>query len=396
MRFRPLIPAKGRPVLIAGAIAIVATVWILSGQFGGDDSAEAPAPLLAAAPDREAIRPTVRVHRQSAAPHSTDLVVRGRTEALRTVVVRAETDARVEAVTIEEGAQVFAGTTLVTLAIDDRAARRAQAEAALRQRQIEYDAASKLSRKGLQSQNRLAAAKADLELARADLEMAKLQMDRTRLKAPFDGVMDDRAVEVGDYVQVGDPVATMVDLDPVLIVGEVSERDVGKVKVGTPAQARLIDGASVSGTIRFVSARGNTETRTFRVELQVPNPGYRIRENVTAEIILAGRTVMAHRISPMVLTLTDSGVVGVKTVDEQDRVAFHPVQVVSELTEGLFVSGLPLTARIITVGQEFVSEGEAVTPVDAPSLSPAMPRSEPTSTRPEEATTGAGATDDRS
>jgi multidrug efflux system membrane fusion protein len=159
--------------------------------------------------------------------------------------------------------------------------------------------------------------------------------------------------------------ATIVDLDPVLAVGSVSERQIGGLKKGGIANVTLVDGSSYTGSIRFIAPVADPQTRTYRVELEIANADYRIRDGITAVIQFPLGEERAHLVSPSVLTLNDAGIVGVRTVDENDMVRFKPVEILADETKGIWVGGLPDRVRLIVVGQEFVIEGERVTAVAA-------------------------------
>jgi multidrug efflux system membrane fusion protein len=152
----------------------------------------------------------------------------------------------------------------------------------------------------------------------------------------------------------------VVALDPFLIVGRASEKDVGYITIGDTGWAKLTTGERVEGKVRFVAKSSDQATRTFRVELEVPNPNGAIRDGVTAEMHVAAATVEAHRISPAILSLDERGVMGVRIVDKDRRVRFVPVKIVADGTDGVWVSGLPHEVTIITVGQEYVTEGQEV------------------------------------
>jgi multidrug efflux system membrane fusion protein len=347
--------------LIAIAIALVVTAWLLSGQFAREeDHAEAAAPAATAA---DLPPPRVRVADRVAEPHMAEIVLRGRTEAARIVEVKAETRGRVVEILAEEGAYVQAGAVLLRLSADDRMAKLRQAKALLDQRQIEYDSAKKLSAKGYRAETEVAAATARLEEAKAAVASMEIDVGHTTIAAPFDGVIERRPVEIGDFVDVGTPVATIVDLDPLRVVGHVVESDVTKLKPGMVGTAELVTGETVQGRLSFVGAMADDQTRTFRVELDVPNPDRRIVEGVSAELRLPVAELPAHRVSPAILTLTDDGKIGVKTVNAENIVEFHPVQIVGDGPDGVWLAGLPERLRFITVGQDFVLTGQKVEPV---------------------------------
>jgi multidrug efflux system membrane fusion protein len=361
-----------RSVIIAAGLALLAAAWVASGQLSGikaENIARKPPADLA----RDDTLPQVRVRRQSAVPYRTAVVLRGRTEALRKVEARAETHGRVIELAVERGMVVAEGDVLVRLAPEDRPARLAEAKALLEQRRIEHQAAEKLSAKGFRADTQLAASLAELESAQAAVERAQVDLDNTVIRAPFAGFVEDRMVDLGDFLEMGDTVASLVDLDPVLVVGQVSERDIGRLAVGSPGTARLMTGERVDGRIRYIARVADPVTRTFRVELEVANPDGGLRDGVTAEVVLPGPSVLAHRVSPAVLSLSTAGTVGVKVVDADQTVRFVPVQIVEQSEDGLWLLGLPDEVTLITVGQDFVSDGQQVRTVGESTLAPSGP-----------------------
>ena len=358
-----------RSFIIAAGLAILAAGWVASGQLSGiqaeDVALKPPADL-----SLSETLPQVRVRQQHALPHETSVVLRGRTEALRKVEARSETHGRIIELAIQRGMTVAEGDPLVRLAPEDRPARLAEAKALLEQRKIEHKAAEKLAEKGFRADTQLAASLADLHSAEAAVERAQVDLENTVIRAPFSGVIDDRAMDLGDFLEMGDVVASLVDLDPILVIGQVSERDVGRLAVGGSGVARLMTGEEIEGHIRHIAMVADPVTRTFRVELEVANPDGALRDGVTAEVVLPGPTVMAHRVSPAVLSLHTSGTIGVKVVDADHKVRFLPVQIAEQGADGLWLLGLPEEVTLITVGQEFVQDGQTVRSVDEASLAP--------------------------
>lgn len=307
--------------------------------------------------------PTVRVRTITAEQRATDLVIRGRTEAVRKVEVKAEVAGAVASVRVQKGQLVKRGDILCELNVEARAAQLKMAQATARQRQIEYEGSKALQAKGFRSETAVAQALAAYEGAKAEVERMEKQFENTKIRAPFDGVVDNRMVEVGDYMVPGTTCALVVDLHPMLVIGQVSENEVSRIKIGDRGWAKLVTGERAEGTLRFVAQSADPATRTFRVELEVPNDASTIRDGVTAEIHVTTRTVLAHRISPAILGLDDRGVVGVRIVEAGNRVRFVPVTIVSDSAEGMWVTGLPPTVTVITVGQNYVVNGQVVNPV---------------------------------
>lgn len=370
-----------RSYLIALVIALAATAWLASPYVidyvrpatsidtGAPEDPGEQAKDAAAGPSGKPLR--VRVRHSVAETRVKSLMLTGQTEPSRRATLKAETAGRIVAVEAVEGAAVKEGDIIVKLAMNDRQARLVEATALLNQRQIEYEAASKLSSKGFQTQTRLAEARALMETAKAQLRRIEMDIEYTVIRAPFDGILQDRMGEIGDYLGIGDPVAVVVDLDPLLAVAQLSEREAAAVRLDGEGRARLITGDVLDGRVRYVSMVGSAGTRTFRVELELANGDNRTPAGLTAEISLPVASVDAHRLSPAALTLDDAGVVGVKTVDAQDIVRFHPAELVAEAADGVWIGGLPSEATIITVGQEFVLPGQMVVPV--PEDLPAAP-----------------------
>ncbi|MDP2124749.1 MAG: efflux RND transporter periplasmic adaptor subunit [Parvibaculum sp.] len=348
-----------RSHLIAIGIGVAIGLWFVSGVFGGSngDNNEMTAAERDAA---NAVVPQVRVVTSTAVARQGMVAVRGRTAAKRAVEVRAETQGTVSELPVEKGAPVKAGEVLCGINLDARDAQLAEAKALARQRQLEYDASRQLAEKGYRAPTAAAASRAAHDAAQARLKQMEIAVSQTRLVAPFDGIFDDRRVEVGDYLRVGDVCGLVVELDPLLVIGQVSEDRVSALRIGLPGRARLITGETAEGIVSFVAKTADPATRTFRVELEVPNPEFTMRAGITAEIIVPGDAIQAHRIPSSVIALDDKGVIGVRTVDEDSRVRFNPVQLVDDTPEGLWVAGLPHTVTLITVGQDYVIEGQKV------------------------------------
>ncbi|MEE2527111.1 efflux RND transporter periplasmic adaptor subunit [Hyphobacterium sp. HN65] len=293
------------------------------------------------------------------------LVLRGRTEAIREVAVRAETGGRVVEAPAIEGAYVEEGDLLCRLDVDARQAALDQANADLRAAQQEYEGAVALGDRGYRSQNSIAALEAARDGARARLEAARQELDNIYIRAPFSGWFDRRAAEVGDFLARGEPCGVVLELDPVLAAAQVAERDIESLEVGMQGRARLVTGEIVEGTIRRIARQADQATRTFRTELAIANPDGELRAGVTAEIIIPLAARPAHRVPTTVLALNDDGNIGVRIIGEDNRVRFVEVEWLSDDAEGSWVSGLPDPAQVIIQGQDFVEDGAVVDAVRA-------------------------------
>lgn len=353
--------------IIAGAVAVLAVVWIASGMFSSNDNrGEEKSDLQLGV--KEKTLPMVRVRDLTAEEKENKVTLLGRTEAERRVDIRAQTAGPVAELKVQQGDELTAGDIILSLNQENRPFELAQAQAVEEQYRIAYEAARKLSQKSYRSKVTLAENKADWETAKAKLAAIRQDIAYTNLKAPFKGVVDHIKVEKGDYVAVGEVVATIVDLDPIVIVGEIPEKDIVNIQPGGRADVRFINGSYAEGYIDYVSKVGGADTRTFKVEVKVSNPTGQIYEGLTVELSLPTGKTSAHLLSPAVLTLSDAGVVGVKALDDKNIVQFYPVQLIGDTPDGVWLAGLPDNMTLITVGQEYVRPGEKVIPVPEDSL----------------------------
>lgn len=365
-----------RSIIIAVIIAIAVVAWVASGQidnFSGSTGNDAVAATekdgVSALASSDADKPKkkrklagVRIQTFTAQPREQEVIVHGKTEASRVVKLKAEISGRVKKVHVEDGDRVKAGDPIVSFDVKDNKAKLQEAEALVRQRQIEYKAAKALNKKGFSSNTTLASAKALLDSAHAQATGMRIRLDDLLITAPFDGYIEHRTAEIGDFFKDGNEITTIVDSNPLLVTGQISELQVNNIEVGGKGTAKLVTGEEVSGKITFISNMAEAATRTFRIELEVPNEDNKLRNGVTAEINIKTQSVDAHFISPALLTLDDAGVLGLRAVGDDDIVVFYPIKILADTSEGVWVAGLPETVNLIVVGQDFVREGVQVKP----------------------------------
>lgn len=334
------------------------------------------------------------------------VVVRGETEAERQVDVMAETSGLVTSVPLRKGAfveqdqilcEIDPGTSGSTLAeavarlaearagVPTAAARVEEASARLQEARINDNAASKLSAGGFASDTRVAStqaavraaeagvaaatsglesAQAAIQSAEARVASAQKEIDRLTVRAPFAGILETDTAEFGSLLQASGPngahCATIIQLDPVKLVGFVPETEVSNVEIGALAGARLASGDEVRGNVTFISRAADPATRTFRIEVEVPNPDLKIRDGQTAEIIIAAEGEQAHLLPQSALTLNDEGIIGVRIVTAESEAKFVPVDTLRDTVDGIWLAGLPETADVIVIGQEYVISGVPV------------------------------------
>lgn len=303
---------------------------------------------------------SVRTVTYTMEPLPLEVALRGRTEAKSTVNVMAETQGVVATMHVQKGDRVAVGDPLCTLEQGTRAAAVAQAEAALAQAQQDYDTNAALREKGLAPANTASALQAGLRAAQAALENAEAELARTEVTAPIAGIVQDPVASVGTMLAGTTPCATVVQFDPMLFSGSVPEVHIGRAQTGLAATIKTVTGQTAEGEVTYIAVSADPQTRTFPVEIEIPNADLSLRDGVTAEATVTLGTVPAHLLPQSALTLDDEGVLGVRAVGSDGRVAFHPVTIVKDSREGVHVTGLPPKVDVITVGQEFVKAGQKV------------------------------------
>ncbi|WP_308917964.1 efflux RND transporter periplasmic adaptor subunit [Jannaschia sp. LMIT008] len=385
-------------------------------RTGDSDAAVPSGPVSIAVSGEAAPDPVNVLVRNSVARQVDDAVlVRGQTEAAREVTVAAETSGTIVSEPIRKGAFVEAGQLLCELDAGSRLAQLSEAEARLaearsrvpeaeargpeaqariseaqarlEEARINQNAATRLSEEGFAAQTRVAGADAALraaeasvtaaetglstvqsgiesalagiQSAEASVENARLEIAKLTIEAPFDGLLETDTAELGALLQPGSPCATVVQLDPLKLVGFLSEAQVSRVAVGSEVGAHLASGQRVAGQVTFLSRSADETTRTFRVEATVPNPDLTLRDGQTVEMVIRTDPIQAHMLPASALTLNDEGVLGLRVV-EDGLATFAPVQLIRDTANGVLLAGLPDAAAVITVGQEYVTDGVPV------------------------------------
>jgi multidrug efflux system membrane fusion protein len=342
---------------IAAGVFLTAFVWVASGLFSG--AKDKPTSASNALGNSGEVLSKVRTKHSIAQEHQNYLVLFGRTEGVRSVQIKVETAGRIIEVPLEKGSSIKKGDVIARIAMADRQARLKKARALVNRYTIANEAAQKLSKKQFRSKVQLAESVSNLESAKADLRLVSVDIERTAVHAPFDGILNDVGVEIGDYVAIGDVSATIIDLDPILVVGEVTEQASGLLSIGDKANIKLIGGYNLDGSVSYISKVGSAQSRTFRIEVSLRNPGGTISEGLTTELRLKLGLIKAHFLSPSILTLNELGELGIKTVNS-GQVQFHKVQIIDDTQQGVWLTGLPDEVELIVVGQEFVRSNQKV------------------------------------
>ena len=346
-----------RKPLWAALILALCGVWLLSGILGGDEQDSQASIASRAQAQEEAV---VRVRTSRASEQSRTLTLRGRTRTRHAVTVRAETSGRVDERPVDIGAHVSAGDVLCQVEVNDRELRVREASDAVDLATLEYEGMKTLREQGLQQEIAVARAKARLSSARRALLASELELRNTAVTAPFAGFVEETHAEAGDYLQMGSPCATVLDLDPIYVEAAVTEQQYPQLRLGAEVEIAMATGGAARGSLTFIGKQSADESRTYPIEVTVPNPDFSISSGLSAEVEVSLSAQPAHKVGMSYVVLDANGEMGVRAVDDQQRVLFYEIDVVREDPDGLWVSGLPAEVTLITVGQEFVSPGQRV------------------------------------
>lgn len=347
-----------------GLVVLALTAWVVTGSQETDPGGPPPRPG------------TVKVALTASQAELVERVVtlQGHLEPEQTVRVRAKTGGEVVATPVQEGALVARGALIARLDMSDRQARLSEAKAVLQQAETELRAAERLAGQGFQSELALESARAALEAARARAAAIALEIEHTHIKAPIAGVLNTRIRRLGDYVEAGEPVAEIVQNDPLRAVVRIPQHRVTEIAEGQRARVTFLQGEVREGEVSYLSSMADEQTRTFLARVRVDNPNRDLPAGISVTVVIPVQQVRAHSISPALISQNGSGELGVKVAETNDgelRARFVPVEPVKADSRQVWVTGLADDVRLITLGQGFVRDGD---PLEvAPQSPPATP-----------------------
>lgn len=344
-----------RNVRYALIVLVAILVWLFSGVFGRDDKS------------KEEVEQTqltgVEVLRSSAVLRRPSISFNARTEPFRFIDLRAETSGPLVSAEVPEGSQVQSGAIVGKIDVETRALRVTEARSLLEQAQLEYKGALELKAKGLLSDAEIARNKSSVDSAKAALNAAEIELGRVEIEVPFDGVLNDRFFEVGDYIQQGQVFAEFLQLDPLKAVFYVSEKEVIELDPAESLQLVLSGGRKLEGELLFKSVKADSQSRTFKVEAVFSNPDNEILADLTGRISVSLKPVQTHAVPAALLSLNTEGELSIKTLNTDKTVNSYPVNIITDDKDSVWVTGLPEKADVIVAGYEYVGVGEQVSVV---------------------------------
>ncbi|MBU6953293.1 efflux RND transporter periplasmic adaptor subunit [Hahella sp. HN01] len=340
---------------ISFGIIVALAVWLMAGPV---QTAQTEAPEAA---KQEKAAPTKVAYKVAQAETiKKALEIQGQIDVWRQVNLQSRLGSTVEKVAAERGRRVNQGDLLLTLNEEDLPAQMAQAKAQVDVARSELKAAKSLMQRGLQAETELKSKQA--ALASAEAAVARLEQDlkHTRIHAPFAGVIEDRMVELGQTVQEGVTLVRLIDDHKLKLIGQAPQQQVGLISIGQPVTAHLLNGETLTGRVSFIAAQADANTRSFTVEAELDNPQRLRVAGSTATLNIDVGDVMAHRISAALLSLDEKGRLSVEYLDADQRIARTPVERIRASNTELWVSGLPETVKLITMGRGYAKLGEKV------------------------------------
>ena len=345
-----------RSTWFAALLVLVIVGWMGSGfVFPSEDTD----PVAA----REEPKPVaVAVTRSTAETVTQFYQAEGQALPDRDTMMRAETSGDIAEVLASKGQDVSAGDIIARFdaTANQADANRVSENLALARRELEN--AEKLLQRGVATADRAADARAALAAVQAQVTAVEQAAKALTIRAPFAGRIETLDLDEGEFVSAGTEVGRLVDITPLTVAIQVPQQSLTRLSVGQPATVRFITGEEREGTVKFVGTSAASETRTFLAEVEVENADGAIPAGISAEVIIPTGQTSAHFLSPSIVSLNTEGALGVKTVNSDNVVAFYQIRVVKAQIDGIWVTGLPDSVDVITVGQGFVNEAETVSP----------------------------------
>jgi multidrug efflux system membrane fusion protein len=342
-------------------IAVILTIALVGWMGSGY--------IIPSAPDVETVveitQPravVVAVQVSHAAPVLQVFSAEGQSEPDRMSAIRAETSGQVASVSVNRGDLVEAGQEIARIESVTLRAQLNQAEERVAEMERNYENALALQERGISTQDRVNQARTDQASAEAQLTAAREALENVIIRAPFTGRLNTLTLDEGEFVTTGAEVGQILDNDPLSVVIQVPQQALSRLERDQIAEVEFITGETLRGTVGYIGVNADAQTRTFRAEITVPNPDSHLPAGLSAQVRIPTGEAHGHFLSPAILSLGTDGELGIKTVLDDNRVAFVPVSIVRAQTDGIWVTGLPDQATIITVGQGFVNDGELVDP----------------------------------
>ena len=273
---------KKSSIIVAFAILAITVGWIASGQFNNEEISKKQDIDNKNIIEEESIN--VRIKKSTAEPINKKITIQGQTKANKTINLKSEITGKIEKINVNVGEKISKSKLIFKISEGDKRSKFDRIK-------IEYEAEKELFEKNLSSKLKLAKIKSDYDTVKKDLE-------KTNIISPIEGIITSEHLEIGDFVQPGTTLATIVELDPILVIGYVSEKELKDLSLETNAFITTSLNEKLNGKITYISPVADKGTRTFKIEITLENKKYNIKDGLTASIEIQGKKINAHKISP--------------------------------------------------------------------------------------------------
>lgn len=290
----------------------------------------------------------------------------GTIEAAEAITVVSEIDAAVMSLPFQEGSFIKRGELIAQLDDSQLAAELERADALHIQSHTNYDRVKSIVDQKAGSPQDLDDAAAALKVADANLALAKARLAKTKIIAPFDGMIGARKVSVGTFLRSGQPITELADIDEIRVNFSAPERFLSQLKQGADVtvSTTAFPGYESNGKIIAVEPMVDPETRSARIVARVSNAGRKFRPGMSANIsaVLSERSDAITIPSEAVFANgNQSFVFVVKPDSTATRVAITLGTRLPDVVE--VVKGLQPGATVVRAGHQKLFEGARVVPV---------------------------------
>ena len=335
--------------LLCGGIGVILLLTLVSRFFPGSKNSTNTAAEF-----------KVYAHPSKATNETINLRTSGTSKASKKINLLSETSGQIYRIHHKKGHTININETLATIQLEDRSQSLKQIKAAYELARHNLNIIKQLAKDNFRSDINLKTAQVEYETAATNLAKIEKEIKNTVISAPFKGVLGDVLLEEGSVVAPGMPVATLLNLDPILIQLYISEKDYGRITLNHSAQMRFSNDEKVSGKITFISSIADPKTHMFLVEVSTDNPEFKIPEGATAQVDIPTIEQKVHKINPSILSVDQNGNMAVKVINAENKIESYPVKLAQSLGDAIWVTGLPDETIVIDYGSNFVNAGEKV------------------------------------
>ncbi len=290
------------------------------------------------------------------------LILPGETEAWQDVLVSADKNGRVDWIGPREGDRIKKGELLARIDASALKAEIDRTEATLNLANDLYERRKTLHDRGIVHTEALEKALTDKALAESDLLKAQVEYDRGFPRSPIDGTVNHLYVDEGEFLNRGQPMVDLVNVNKIKINVHVPELDVRYLKKGQKVMVSIdaLPDRSLPGIVNFVSYKADPATKTFLVRILVDNAKHAIRPGMIARAVFQRRILPDALVAPL-FALLDKGGERILFVEKDGVVQARTVSIgVIEGDRVQITSGLEVGDHLIVTGQREVEEGMKV------------------------------------